>query len=137
MAQPLFATPARGSAREALAARAPQRLANRAHGLAAALRAIGAGAQPPLHARLPRVQLPVLLVAGAEDARFAAVARDLAQRLPTRALAVVAGAGHAAHLENPQAFAAVARDFFAERTPRLQPDRPTPASHDRAKEHCA
>lgn len=112
MALPLFATQRRLGA-EALAAARAERLTNRAHGLAASLRAIGAGAQPPLHALLPGVQLPVLLVVGAEDARFATVARDLAHRLPRARLAVVPDAGHAAHLENPRAFAQIARTFLA------------------------
>lgn len=113
MALPLFSTQRRLGA-EALAAARAERLANRAHGLAASLRAIGAGAQPPLHALLSRLQLPVLLVVGAEDARFATVARDLARRLPRARLAVVPDAGHAAHLENPRAFASIARAFLAE-----------------------
>jgi 2-succinyl-6-hydroxy-2,4-cyclohexadiene-1-carboxylate synthase len=137
MALPLFATQRRLGA-EALAAARAERLANCAHGLAASLRAIGAGAQPPLHALLPRVRLPVLLVVGAEDARFEAVARDLAQRLPRARVAAVPDAGHAAHLENPRAFARIARDFFAEAdaaaaTRPTQPQQATIA----AKEHCA
>jgi len=137
MALPLFATQRRLGA-EALAAARAERLANRAHALAASLRAIGAGAQPPLHALLPRVQLPVLLVVGAEDARFEAVARDLAQRLPRARLAVVPDAGHAAHLENPRAFAQLARDFFAEAdaAAALRPTQPKQAT-TAAKEHCA
>ena len=55
----------------------------------------------------------MLLLAGAEDARFAAIARDLAARLPDARVALVPDAGHAAHLENPDAFARIARSFFA------------------------
>lgn len=126
MALPLFATQRRLGA-EVLAAARAERLANRADGLSASLRAIGAGAQPPLHALLPRVQLPVLLVVGADDARFATVARDLAQRLPRARLAVVPDAGHAAHLENPRAFAQIARAFLAEADAAV-PTRPTQAT---------
>ena len=84
------------------------------------------------------LQQPVLLVVGAEDARFAAVARDLAQRLPCARLAVVPDAGHAAHLENSRAFASIARDFLAEAdaaaaTRPTQPQQATIA----AKEHRA
>jgi 2-succinyl-6-hydroxy-2,4-cyclohexadiene-1-carboxylate synthase len=134
MALPLFATQRRLGA-EALAAARAERLANRAHGLAASLRAIGAGAQPPLHALLPDVQLPVLLVVGAEDACFAAVARDLAHRLPRARLAVVPDAGHAAHLENPRAFAQIAGTFLAEAdaaaaTRSTRPTQPTVAAKE-------
>ena len=82
--------------------------------------------------------LPVLLVVGADAARFEAVARDLAQRLPRARIAVVPDAGHAAHLENPQAFAAIAREFFAEADAAAvtRPTQPQQATIP-AKEHCA
>lgn len=112
MALPLFATQRRLGAAALAGARA-ERLANRAHALAASLRAMGAGAQPPLHALLAQRSMPMLLLAGAEDARFAAIARDLAARLPDARVALVPDAGHAAHLENPDAFARIARSFFA------------------------
>ena len=113
MAQPLFASQARlGEA--ALARERRLRLANRAHGLAGSLRGMGSGAQPPLHEALGAVRCPVLLVAGAEDAKFTAIARDLAGRLPCARVALVERAGHAAHLEQPDAFAALARAFFTE-----------------------
>lgn len=112
MARPLFATQRRLGA-AALAAAREQRLANRPHALAASLRGMGAGAQMPLQARLAQLQRPVLLVAGAEDARFAAIARDLVRRLPRGCVALVPDAGHAAHLENPDAFAQIARAFLA------------------------
>ncbi len=112
MALPLFATQRRLGVAALAAARA-QRLENRPHALAASLRAMGAGAQPSLHAQLSQLTLPVLLVAGAEDLRFAAIAREVTQRLPRGRFAQIADAGHAAHLENPQAFAQVARAFLA------------------------
>jgi 2-succinyl-6-hydroxy-2,4-cyclohexadiene-1-carboxylate synthase len=112
MALPLFASQKRLDAASLAAARS-ERLANRAHGLAASLRAMGAGAQPPLHEWLPQLRMPLLFVAGAEDARFAAIAADLARQAPHARVALVPDAGHAAHLENPEAFACIARDFFA------------------------
>ena len=112
MALPLFATQRRLGA-AALAAARDERLANRPHALAASLRAMGAGAQTPLHARLAQLSMPVLLIAGAEDAGFAAIARDLARRLLHGRVSLVPEAGHAAHLENPEAFAQIARAFLA------------------------
>ena len=111
MAQPLFASQER-LGREVLAGFREQRLANRAHGLAGSLRGMGSGAQPPLHDLLPRLTLPVRLVAGALDAKFAAIAEDLAGRLPAAAVELVPDAGHACHLEAREPFLAVARSFF-------------------------
>ena len=113
MALPLFASQRRlgpAALREAREAR----LANRAHGLALSLRGMGAGAQPPLGARLGEVRAPVCLVAGKEDARFRAIAEALAQRLPRSRVEIVPSAGHAAHVENPSAFLRLARRFLAE-----------------------
>jgi 2-succinyl-6-hydroxy-2,4-cyclohexadiene-1-carboxylate synthase len=111
MELPLFASQQR--LEEATLARArAQRLSNRAHGLAQSLRGMGTGAQPALHARLPWVRVPILLVAGSLDAKFAAIASDLARRLPNARAQLVPGAGHACHLEQPEAFSRIARRFF-------------------------
>lgn len=111
MAQALFATQRRlGDAFLAGARR--ERLANSARGLAASLRVLGPGAQQPLFDVLARVEAPVLLVAGALDRKFVEVARDLAARLPRAEVCEIADAGHAVHLERPEAFLAAARDFL-------------------------
>jgi 2-succinyl-6-hydroxy-2,4-cyclohexadiene-1-carboxylate synthase len=113
MAQPLFASQARLGAAALGEARA-QRLMNRPHGLANSLRGMGAGAQPPLHAALAELRAPACFVAGAEDAKFAAVASELAALAPRGRAALLPGAGHAAHLEAPDPFAGLVLDFFAE-----------------------
>ena len=111
MELPLFASQRR-LGEEALARARTQRLSNRAHGLAQSLRGMGTGAQPALHARLPWVRVPILLVAGSLDAKFAGIASDLAGRLPNARAQLVPGAGHACHLEEPEAFLRIARRFF-------------------------
>ena len=111
MELPLFASQRRlGEA--ALARAREQRLSNRAHGLAQSLRGMGTGAQPALHTRLPSLHVPILLVAGSLDAKFAAIASDLASRLSDARAQLVPGAGHACHLEQPEAFLRIARRFF-------------------------
>ncbi len=88
-----------------------QRLQNRAAGLAQSLRGVGTGVQPPLHARLPSLHIPVLLIAGELDTKFTAIARQMAQLLPQAQLHIIAGAGHAVHLERPEEFVSLVRDF--------------------------
>jgi 2-succinyl-6-hydroxy-2,4-cyclohexadiene-1-carboxylate synthase len=113
MALPLFASQRRiGAAR--LAEAREQRLANRAHGLANSLRAMGAGAQPPLHARLADLGVPVCLVVGDEDEFFGGIAVALAGELPHARVETIPRAGHAAHLENPETFLKVVRAFLDE-----------------------
>lgn len=113
MAQPFVASERRiGSGAFAEARR--KRLTNHPHALAASLRGMGAGAQPPLFERLASVDVPICLAVGEEDAKFRAIASELARDLPNARIEIVPEAGHAAHLENPKAFRDIARRFLAE-----------------------
>jgi 2-succinyl-6-hydroxy-2,4-cyclohexadiene-1-carboxylate synthase len=113
MAQALFASQSR-LGREALERARKQRLSNRPAALANSLRGMGAGAQTPLYDQLPRHVGPVLLVVGEEDAKFRAIAKALAESLPDARIAVIEGAGHAAHLEAPDRVATVVRAFVGD-----------------------
>src|SRR5258707_10447276 len=88
-----------------------QRLQNRATGLAQSLRGVGLGVQPSLYARLPTLHIPVLLIAGELDTKFTAIARHMAQALPQSQLRIIPGAGHTIHLERPEEFVSLVRDF--------------------------
>ena len=90
-----------------LAAVTAQRLRNTPAGLAAALRGLGTGALPSLWERLGGLAIPVELVVGERDAKFRATAERMAAALPEARVHVVPGAGHAVHLEDPLAVAAV------------------------------
>jgi pimeloyl-ACP methyl ester carboxylesterase len=58
--------------------------------------------------------MPVLVLAGERDERFAALAQRMAAAIGTNAtLALVPDAGHAAHLEQPEAFLAILRPWLA------------------------
>ena len=107
---PLFASQSSLSL-EAQEALHRQRLNNRARGLAQSLRGLGTGVQPSLHARLPALPIPVLLIAGELDTKFMAIARSMAQALPRSQLRIVPGAGHAVHLERPEDFDSLVGNF--------------------------
>ena len=94
------------------AARA-QRLASNPAGLARSLVAGGTGAMEPLHERLADCDVPTLLVVGARDSKFCAIAAQLAAGLPRAAVARIDAAGHATHLEQPDATAAAIADLIA------------------------
>jgi 2-succinyl-6-hydroxy-2,4-cyclohexadiene-1-carboxylate synthase len=111
LAQPLFATLQRLGP-DFMARERATRLANDARGLASSLRALGPAAQPPLFDALPRVNVPVLLVAGALDERFVAAAHELARSLPRAEVCVIPDAGHAAHVEQPEAFQRAVHEFL-------------------------
>ncbi len=110
-ANPLFAT--QSAMPEALRdAMRRQRLGQDATSLAAALRAFGTGFQPPLHEELAQLRMPVLAMAGERDAKFAAIAREMAGRIPGAVLRIVPEAGHAVPLERARAFAAELGEFL-------------------------
>ena len=109
LAQPLFGdltvAPADHSAR----------LANDAAGLASSLRRAGTGTMdPPWWDDLAASAVPSLVVAGQQDEKFTALGRRLTAALggPAQFVAVE-GAGHAAHLQRPGAFAELVRHFAA------------------------
>ena len=109
LAQPLFAgLPPEHRCIEA-------RRSNTAAGLASSLRRAGAGAQEPLWDRLGALAMPVLVLAGADDAAYVAHGHRLASSIGANAtLAVVPGAGHAVHLEAPAATAGLVRAWLAD-----------------------
>ena len=99
--QPVFA----GQPPELVAAQRRGRLAHRPADLASLLRSAGQGAFEPFWDRLGTLTAPLLAVAGERDAPYAAAARRLAQLAPRARFELVPGAGHAAHLERPEAVA--------------------------------
>jgi len=112
LAQPLFAhLPDDAAGRDA-------RLTNTAAGLAASLRLAGTGVQEPLWDRLAGLDMPVLVMAGELDEAYVAAGRRLAATIGANAsLVLVPGAGHACHLERPDAFCVVVADFLADVQP--------------------
>lgn len=102
-ALPLWASQAELPA-ELRARQRTQRLANRPQGLANSLRGMGTGRQRALWDMLPTLTIPTLLLAGALDAKFSAIAQQMAATLPRADLAIIAAAGHAIHLEQPEIF---------------------------------
>jgi 2-succinyl-6-hydroxy-2,4-cyclohexadiene-1-carboxylate synthase len=107
LAQPLFA----GLSAEA--ADKPSRLVNTVDGLASSLELAGTGTQAPLWDRLGELRMPVLVVAGADDTKFTALAERLAAGIGVAAeLAVVPGAGHTVHLEQPERFLTLLDDWL-------------------------
>jgi 2-succinyl-6-hydroxy-2,4-cyclohexadiene-1-carboxylate synthase len=110
MSLPLFRTQARLAPARLEQERA-RRLRNAPRSLAACLRGLGTGAQPSLWAALKDVQIPTRLLVGERDAKFRHIARDMADALPRASTHVVPGAGHATHLECPEAFVMAVRSF--------------------------
>jgi len=80
--------------------------------LAESLRRWSLGAQDPLWSALERFSVPLLWIAGAEDTGQAAICRRLQSTVPGMQLWIAPRAGHRVPWEQPQAFAARAREFI-------------------------
>jgi 2-succinyl-6-hydroxy-2,4-cyclohexadiene-1-carboxylate synthase len=111
LAQPMF-----GAVRATEFDRSHRRR-NTADGLASSLRLAGTGAQQPLWERLQSIAVPVLVLAGADDAKFTAIAQLMADAIPGATLAAIPGAGHAAHSEQPEATAELIAQWLARARP--------------------
>lgn len=96
--------------RTALRAR---RLRNHPGSLAASLRGLGTGSLPSFWGSLPSVPMPVLLLVGALDRKFAQIGARMAGELPDARLVEVPEAGHAVHLERPDAWLAAVTAFLS------------------------
>ncbi|MCL4433343.1 MAG: alpha/beta fold hydrolase [Actinobacteria bacterium] len=105
--QPLFATVPQH------ARMIDRRMRNTPAGLASSLRMCGAAACDPLWDRLHELAMPVLVVAGMLDSRYAYAASRMARLIGDNAqVALIPGAGHACHLERPGAVALIIMSFL-------------------------
>lgn len=90
-----------------------QRLSNTAQGLASSMRIAGTGSQAPVWADLHRISIPVLVLAGRLDDKYCEIGRQMVELLPNAQFRAIDGAGHAAHIERPEATAAAIGDWLA------------------------
>lgn len=104
MANPLFD----GTSPEAARWWREDLLRNDPIALAEVLRRIGAGAMGPLWDRIGTLTMPVTIVVGSRDGKFARLAEaEYAARLPHAEIHVVDGAGHGLPREAPRELAAI------------------------------
>ena len=85
---------------------------NRPAGLAASLAGMGTGAQPSHWDALAGISVPVWAVAGALDARYLRLARQMAEA-PSIEAVTLPDAGHLIPAEAPTALAALLTDLFS------------------------
>lgn len=97
---------------ELVAAQRPGRLAHSPADLARLLRSAGQGALDPIWDRLGALDMPVLALAGEHDLAYRAASERIAALVPSGSSGVIPGAGHAAHLEAPDAVAEAILGFL-------------------------
>jgi pimeloyl-ACP methyl ester carboxylesterase len=99
---------------EALGGGAEVRLSTHrsAAGLARAARGILAQRDARVMDVLPKIDVPTLVLVGENDKPFLGASDYMAKKIPGAAKVVLAAAGHAANIDQPQAFNAAVRDFL-------------------------
>jgi 2-succinyl-6-hydroxy-2,4-cyclohexadiene-1-carboxylate synthase len=89
-----------------------ERRRNTGPGLASSLRLAGTGTQLPLWGQLAGLAMPVLVITGERDDKFTDIGRRMVGAIgEPSAQVVIAGAGHAPHLEEPARVAKEIRAF--------------------------
>ncbi|MDH3261267.1 MAG: alpha/beta fold hydrolase [Acidimicrobiia bacterium] len=88
------------------------RLENTAEGLAAALVGMGQGTQPFFGDRLGDLLMPVLVIAGSLDKKYASIATAMSRSLPHGTLRMIPDAGHAVVGEQPRGVADLVAGFL-------------------------
>ncbi len=89
------------------------------------LKTIEASTREDRGARIEAITAPTLVVTSDEDRLYpAALAEDMARRIPGARLAIVRGAGHLSNLEQPEAFNAAVLPFLLEHRDRASAARP-------------
>jgi 2-succinyl-6-hydroxy-2,4-cyclohexadiene-1-carboxylate synthase len=99
-----------------VAAQRPGRLDHDPADLAGLLRTAGQGALEPIWNDLEDLSTPLLAMAGEKDQTYAEAAEKLraTTRSPVTSVRLVEGCGHAAHLEDPPAVAAILLEWLAQ-----------------------
>ena len=113
MAQPLFAS-LKTADPASLAAERRRKLSGDAASFAAALRAMGPGWQPDLWSHLAELPIPALIMAGALDTKYVAIAERMVRELPAARLALIADAGHSILVERAGEVGDLLRDWLCE-----------------------
>ena len=97
--------------KEKRAAVRKERLNQNSIGLANSLLGIGTGSQPSFWNVITDVQKPVLLLTGELDEKFETIANVMKKSLPIAEHQTILQTGHALHVEKPEEFATIVKDY--------------------------
>ena len=88
------------------------KLNNNIIGLIHSLRGFGQGVMPHLWDELPKINFEVLLIAGKLDSKYAAINSRMLRKIKKAELKIIADAGHNIHLEKPEVFVTLLKEFI-------------------------
>jgi 2-succinyl-6-hydroxy-2,4-cyclohexadiene-1-carboxylate synthase len=89
-----------------------QRLANHPRGLANSLRGAGSATDPAVTGRLGEIKTPTLILTGELDTKYIEIGRVLESGIPNADMQIIPDAGHAIHLEQPDAVVDAIQGFL-------------------------
>lgn len=89
-----------------------ERLSHSAIGLAQSLLGMGTGKQKPWWNELDSIQFPLLLLVGSLDEKFIRINEQMAHKIETSTMQIVADAGHTIHIEQKEAFANIVMNYM-------------------------
>ncbi len=90
------------------------RSVNSTRGLAHSLRSMGTGTQRPTAREIHRLEMPILLLAGANDPKFAEIGATMARAIGNNAtFRTVEDSGHSVPFEQPEQFVQILEDWLA------------------------
>lgn len=112
---PLFSTQEERLSDEQKQAVRSERLLNSSIGLANSLRGMGTGVQPSWWGKLASVDRPVLLLAGELDKKFCMINQEMHKHLPNSIILIVNDAGHAIHVEQPEFFGKIVKNYLMDK----------------------
>ncbi|MHC0038961.1 2-succinyl-6-hydroxy-2,4-cyclohexadiene-1-carboxylate synthase [Pseudoneobacillus sp. C159] len=90
-----------------------QRLRNDSLGLAKSLLGMGTGAQPSFWNHLQNLTANTLMIVGEQDIKFCLIAEEMQKDIKNGQIYKVHGAGHTIHVEQPEKFGTIVRDFLS------------------------
>lgn len=90
-----------------------QRLNNSPSQLAKSLRNLSTGMQPSLWEDLPKIETPLLLLAGELDPKFVKINQQMEQLTKCSQLEIVPNCGHNIHFESPELFVEKIQAFLS------------------------
>ncbi|EDL64973.1 2-succinyl-6-hydroxy-2,4-cyclohexadiene-1-carboxylate synthase [Bacillus sp. SG-1] len=88
------------------------RLSQNPLGLANSLRGMGTGRQPDYWEELRNLPMEMLFITGELDSKFCRIAEEMQAKAKNAIFEKVDGAGHALHVEEPEKFGTIVREFL-------------------------
>ncbi|WP_409251751.1 2-succinyl-6-hydroxy-2,4-cyclohexadiene-1-carboxylate synthase [Bacillus sp. SCS-153A] len=88
------------------------RLSQNPVGLANSLKGMGTGRQPSYWEALRNLPIKMLFITGELDSKFCRIAKEMENGAQNACIEEIEGAGHALHVEEPEKFGTIVREFL-------------------------